>query len=555
MKRYLIALLLLPVVYSSCVRNPQAVPRPKLVVGMVIDQMRWDYLYRYASRYGNDGFKRLMHNGYNCQNTMNNYIPTFTAPGHSCIYTGSVPSISGIAGNNWIDNSTGRAWYCVDDDHVHLAGGNMKDSSYSPRNLIVSTVTDELKLATNFRSKVYGIAIKDRGAILPAGHAANAAYWYNDKNGNFVTSTYYDTAYQNPAWLQKFNNRNEADSLVKMGWSLLYDTGSYVQSAPDRSSKYEDAFKGETDPVFPHVFKNLAKQDRLTTIKSTPAGNTLTLDMARACIEGAQLGKGDETDFLCVSLSSPDYVGHQFAPNSVEEEDMYLRLDQEIAAFLKYLDNMVGAGNYLFFLTADHAGAHNPQFLADNKIPAGVSINFTADLNRYLQDLFKKNVTFVNAVTNYQVYLNDTLFTSDPSLNRGAVKDAARNWILNDVPRKYNVPVAYVIDMEDMAKTPLPEPICHMAVNGYNRLRSGCLQIIFNPGWLESDRFTGTTHGSWNPYDTHIPLLWYGWHVPKGETHTVIDMTDIAPTVAALLNIQMPNGCVGKPIKEIVDAK
>ncbi len=552
MKRYLLCFLVLIIGFSSCVRKPARVERPKLVVGLVIDQMRWDYLYRYYERYGNDGFKRLLRDGYNCQNTMVDYLPSFTGPGHSCIYTGSVPSIHGIAGNNWHDNQTRENVYCVDDKNVYIPGDTSKAASYSPRNLLTTTITDELKLATNFRSKVYGVAIKDRGSILPAGHAANAAYWYNDKTGNFVTSTYYDTAYQNPAWLKAFNKRNMADSLAKLNWTLLDAPETYTQSTKD-NNLYEDAFKGESEPVFPHKFSMMSKSDRLSAIKTIPAGNTLTLEMAKACMEGADMGHGEETDFMCVSLSSTDYAGHQFAPNAMELEDMYMRLDKELAEFLNYLDKHVGRGQYLLFLTADHGGAHNPQFLKDKNIPAGVAFNLTDDLNNYLKDVYKKDVKLVSTIMNYQVYLNDSLLAADKSLNREDLKQQIRNWLLNTMPPKYRIPVSYVMDMEDMGKAAVPEPIRSMAINGYNYARSGCLQIVFNPGWFESDHFAGTTHGNWNPYDAHIPLIWYGWHVPKGETNEVVNMTDISPTLAALLHIQMPNGCIGKPIRRLMN--
>ena len=545
MKKILILLLISFTCFVSCKRQ-EGVKRPKLVVGLVIDQMRWDYLYRFSNLYGNDGFKRLMRDGFTCQNTMVDYLPSFTAPGHSCIYTGSVPSINGIAGNNWVENQTGKGMYCVDDDAVTQVGDTSK--SYSPRNLLTTTITDELRLATNFGSHTFGIAIKDRGAILPAGHTANGAYWYSDKSGSFVTSTYYDSAYRNPAWLQAFNKRKMADSLAALNWTLLYDPSVYTQSTQDKTS-YEDAFKGENDPVFPHI---IVKSERLNAIKVMPAGNTLTLAMARACIEGENLGQHKDPDFLAVSLSSPDYTGHQFAPNSMEIEDMYLRLDKEIADFIAYLDNTVGRGNYIFFLTADHAGAHNPNFLKDRKIPAGTSFNIADDLNAYLRDEFKTPEKLVTSVMNYQVFLNDTLLLGNKTFNRDEIKTHIRSWILNVMPKKYNTPVAYVVDMDDMDKTPVPEPIRKMMINGYHRNRSGCIQMILNPGWFESDHFAGMTHGSWNPYDSHIPLIWYGWNIPRGETHTVVNMTDITPTLAALLHIQMPNGCIGKPIVDIV---
>lgn len=539
--------------FASCTTHTPPYSRPKLVVGLVIDQMRWDFLYRFYNHYGEEGFKRLLNGGFNCQNTMLNYIPSFTGPGHACIYTGSVPAINGISGNDWIDNQTCKSTYCVRDEKVQQVDDTSKDGSFSPANLLTTTITDELRLATNFRSRVYGIAIKDRGAILPAGHTANAAYWYNDKTGQFVTSTYYDKRYQNPDWLRKFNKKNMADSLSKLDWKLLYKPSYYVESTNDTNA-YEDAFKGESMPVFPHKFSALGKADRLSALKATPAGNTLTFAAAKACIDGAEggkLGHGPSTDFLCVSLSSTDYAGHQFGPNSLEIEDMYLRLDKEIASFLRYLDMSVGEGNYILFLTADHGAAHNTQFLADNKIPGGIAYNVTADLNMFLKEQFGKE-HLVRSILNYQVFLNDSLIAAQPDLDRDKIKSVVGNWLLNSMPQKYNVPVAFVLDLEDPSRITAPEPIRTMAINGYNHRRSGCIQIVFNPGWFEGEKNTGTTHGTWNPYDAHIPLLWYGWHIPQGETHKQVYMTDISPTLAALLHIQMPNGCVGKPIEEVL---
>ncbi len=552
MKRYLLCFLVFLFAFSAYGKHGEPVKRPKLVVGLVVDQMRWDYIYRYSTRYGNGGFKRLLREGFNCQNTMVNYMPTYTAPGHSCIYTGSVPSIHGIAGNYWIDNQTGENQYCVDDKKVWLAGDSSRKKSFSPRNLLVTTITDELRLATNFRSRVYGVAIKDRGSILPAGHTANAAYWYNDKTGDFVTSTYYAEAYQNPPWLKAFNERKLANKLVAQGWVPGDSMNTYTQSTVD-NTEYEDTFKGETRPVFPHKFSSA---DGLSALRTIPAGNTLTLEMAKACLagaEGGKLGGGSETDFLCVSLSSTDYAGHQYGPNAIEMEDMYIKLDSELASFLSYLDKTVGQGNYLFFLTADHGGAHNPKFLTDNKIPAGVAFNtVAAHLNQYLKEIYKKDVRFVDTFLNYQVYLNETLLKNNKEFNRDEIKLSIRKWLLDEMPLKDNVSVSYVVDMEDLRKTPVPEPIYTMAVNGYNYLRSGCLQVVYSPGWFENYHLQGTTHGSWNPYDAHIPLLWFGWHIPKGETHDVVNMTDISPTLAAILNIQMPNGSIGKPIKGLV---
>src|ERR1700743_444621 len=362
-------------------------PRPKLVVGIVVDQMRWDYLYRFYERYQDNGFKRLLNEGFSCDNTQIDYIPTFTAPGHTCIYTGSVPAIHGIPGNDFIIQATGKSMYCTDDTSVVGVGSTSTAGQMSPKNMLVTTVTDELRLATNFRSKVIGIALKDRGGILPAGHTANAAYWFDDKTGNWITSTYYMSDL--PQWAQDFNNQKNAETYLKLDWNTLYPIDTYLQSTED-NSKYEGKFKGTDAPTMPVKTSALYKGN-LGLIRSTPYGNTLTLDYAVAAINGEGLGNHDITDFLALSLSSTDYIGHQFGINAVEIEDTYLRLDRDIANFLTFLDAKVGRGNYTVFLTADHGAAHNTQFLKDRGVPADVWDDKAEakSMNKVLMDKYK----------------------------------------------------------------------------------------------------------------------------------------------------------------------
>lgn len=533
-------LLVATTVFTACTRKSADVERPKIVIGLVVDQMRWDYLYRYYDRYSNNGFKRLLRNGYDCRQAYINYLPSYTAPGHACIYTGSVPAIHGIAGNEWIDNISGRHTYCVADTAVRSVGGDTgSHESMSPANLLTTTVTDELRLATNFRSRVYGVSLKDRSSILPAGHLANGAYWYSEKNGNFVSSTYYKNP--NPAWLQAFNARRDGDRLVKEGWSLLYDADTYSQSTVD-STGYEGPFKWEKAPVFPRSFDTLKDEARYSLLKSLPAGNTLTLMLAKACLEGENLGKEEYTDFLAISLSATDYIGHRFAPNSMEMEDTYLRLDKEIADFLHYLDRRFGKNNYLFFLTADHGGAHNPTFLTDNHVPAGVEHDATgAALNESIKLAFGID-SLITFSDNYQITMNEARIVASGQ-DRATIRLSLMEW-LRAMPE-----VAYVVDMEHPEQTLVPEPIRNMITNGYYRNRSGSIQVVPQPGWFDNGgRPTGTTHGTWNPYDTHIPLIWFGWNVNKGATSQRSEMTDIAATLADLLHIQMPNGCVGRVI-------
>lgn len=539
MKRYLLLISAFVVsILPAVAKEKNNISRPKLVVGIVVDQMRWDYLYRYYDRYSSGGFKRLIQSGYNCQNTQINYLPSFTAPGHTCIYTGSVPALHGIAGNDWVEVATDKKVYCTDDDTVTPIGcNNCKAGKMSPKNLLASTITDELKLATNKKSRVYGVALKDRGSILPAGHMANAAYWYNDEEGTFISSSFYSNP--NPSWLKTFNNRHLADSLTAQSWETLYPIASYVQSVTD-SNGFEKPFSGETTPTFPHKYvKNYSM------LKATPAGNTITLELAKSCISGEQLGQESETDFLCVSLSSTDYVGHQFAPNSIEIEDTYLRLDQELSTFFKYLDKNIGKNEYVVFLTADHGAAHNPKFLGRNNVYAGVVGNkIFKDVNSELKAKFGYD-KLCNHFTNYQIFLNDSIIAS-AKLDRTAIKATVSAKLMS-----YKE-VAFVIDMENVSNTAIPDHIKQMAINGYNKGRSGQLQVILQPGWYESSDSLGTTHGTWNPYDTHIPLLWMGWGIKKGESYEQVTMADISATLAALLHIQMPNACIGKPITNLL---
>jgi predicted AlkP superfamily pyrophosphatase or phosphodiesterase len=538
MTRRLCTWLLLLITFIPAVAQDK-IQRPKLVVGIVIDQMRWDYLYRYWDRYDSKGgFKRLLNQGFSCENTLVPYAPTITACGHSCIYTGSVPAISGITGNLWWDREKMRTVYCVEDKSVNTVGSNTALGQMSPRNMLVTSVCDELRLATNFKSKVIGIAIKDRGGILPAGHSANAAYWYDVSVGNWISSTYYMNSL--PTWVTDFNNQKNVDKYYQQGWNLMYPANTYQQSTADLKP-YEGNVFGTG---FPYDLKSFAGKD-YTKIASTPMGNTMTLEFAKAAIQAEQLGMGDATDFLAVSCSSTDYIGHAFGPNSMEAEDGMLKLDKDLGNFLDYLDAKVGKGQYLLFLSADHGVTQTPEFMQENKLPAGrLMINsMLTNINKELAERYKLQ-RLVVSVENYQVHLDHH------QLDSAAINtDEVIHWL---VKRLYNEPaIDRAFALSELNEVPLPATIRKMINNGYYPRRSGDIQIILKPGYIESFNNTGTTHGLWNPYDAHIPLLWYGWGIKHGASHHEVYMTDIAPTVAALLHIQMPSGCVGQPIEEV----
>ena len=514
--------------------------KPKLIVGIVIDQMRWDYLYRYNQLYTSNGFKRLLGEGFSCENTLIPYTPTYTAVGHTCIYTGSVPAINGMVGNNWWDKTLNTNVYCTDDSTVSTVGTDSKAGKMSPQNMWATTITDELKLSNNFKSKVIGISLKDRGAILPAGHSANAAYWYDDKGGKWISSTYY--MQDLPAWVKDFNAKDEPGNFMGKEWATLLPANKYDLSTAD-DKPYEGTIPGELSNTFPHKLPAVTG-NKYYSFRYTPFANTYTFDFAKKAIESEKLGSNTVPDFLTVSVSSTDYIGHTFGPNSIEIEDTYLRLDKDIADFLQYLDEKEGKGNYLVFLSADHGVAHIPAFLAEHKIPAGTFSDeeFAKEINQEIATKFgmKKGVL---SVQNYQVYLDYAEMEK-----QGKDKDAIVKDVINLLKQKPYI--INVFETDKIMQATIVEPQKTMMINGYNPKRSGDIQFTFKPGYFDGGA-KGTTHGLWNPYDAHIPLLFFGWGVAQGKTNRETYMTDISATLAAMLQIQMPSGCVGKVITEV----
>ena len=527
--------------FSFAQKNKTETARPKLVVGLVIDQMRWDYLYRYYNLYSSNGFKRLLNEGFSCENTLIPYLPTYTAPGHSCIYTGSVPAINGIVGNNWYDKTINKNVYCTDDSTVSNVGSNPATGHMSPRNLWTTTIGDELKLSNNFKSKVIGVSLKDRASILPAGHSANAAYWYDTTAGKWITSNYYMK--ELPYWVKNMNDKKLPDNYMAKDWNTILPMEKYGQSTEDNKI-YEQKITGDTTVTFPHRLSQITIK-KYNAFTYTPFAITYTFTMAKAAIENEQLGKNTVTDFLAINIASTDFIGHSFGPNSIEIEDTYLRLDNDIAAFLKFLDGKLGKNNYLLFLTADHGVANIPGFLHEHNIPAGLFTqpSLTKELNQFLEKKFSvKNAVLITE--NYEVYLN----TDEIEKNGRSMAEIKEETIkfLKQKPYIFNA-----FESGNILQQSIPEPIKKMLINGYNPKRSGDIHFLLKPDYFDRIN-TGTTHGLWNPYDTHIPLLWYGWNIKHGKTNRETYMTDIAPTLAAMLKIQMPNGCVGKVIEEVM---
>jgi predicted AlkP superfamily pyrophosphatase or phosphodiesterase len=535
---------------QTVLKGENGFSQPKLIVGIVVDQMRSDYLYRYWDKLGDDGFKKLIREGFECKNTHYNYVPTYTGPGHASIYTGATPKDHGIIGNNWFVKEAHKTLYCVSDTTVQALGGGFgRSGQMSPRNLLSTTISDELRLFSNFRSKVVSVSLKDRAAILPGGHSGKA-FWFDNVSNNFISSTYYYSGADSiPQWVEKFNNKQLPQKYLTETWKPLLNINQYTESTSD-NNLYENTFDTSISakPVFNYNLKVLSAIDN-DLIRKTPFGNTLAMEMAIAAIEGEKLGADNFCDMLNVSFSSTDYIGHEFGTNAIEIEDTYLRIDKDIAYLINYLNKNFGKENILIFLTADHGALPNPVFLNDNKIPGGFfySDTITGKIKKYFLQNFQDTSIFERYI-NEQIYLND---------NAIKVRNLNKEKIINDIISLL-LPVDFISDV--IASTTISahdfnSGVKGMLSNGFNIKRSGDINVVYKPGFIPSyggnRPFTGTTHGSPYRYDTMVPLYWYGWNINKGKTVREINITDIAATLSSLLNICQPSGCSGKPIKEI----
>jgi predicted AlkP superfamily pyrophosphatase or phosphodiesterase len=538
-----LTLVLFAMLLLTGVQAQEQPKKPKLVVGIIVDQMRQEYFYRFSDRFVANGLKRFSEQGFMMTNGHYNYIPTYTGPGHASVYTGTTPATHGVIANNWYVRSLGRMIYCAEDSTVTNVGGTPENGKISPRNMLTTTITDELRLSTGKRSKTVAIAIKDRGASLPAGHTGDA-YWYDDANGDWMTSTFYYTTL--PKWASDFNAKKRPDYYLKQTWNTLFPIETYVNSLPDNND-FEGPFIGKSTPTFPYVLDSLKENNGgYGLVASTPFGNSLTLDFAYAAIEGEKLGQRDVTDFLAVSFSSPDYIGHRFGPSSVEVEDNYLRLDRQLEEFFNYLDQKIGKGEYLVFISADHAVADVPNYMLSENIPAG---NFNSamvlgQLKGFATAMYGEG-NWILSFSNEQVFLNHELIKSK-KMNAEQIQRDLADYVL----RFRGVKEAFTAS--DMRRQEFTQNRPHLLQMGYNHKASGDVLLILEPAWLVGGA-RGTTHGSGFSYDTHVPIAFYGWGIKAGKSASYATVTDIAPTLSVLLQIRMPNGTTGSPINEVIN--
>lgn len=543
------SLLIFLLFIATFLTNAQQSNSPKLVVGIVVDQMCYDYLYRFYDRYGKKGFVKLMENGTNCRNTNYNYIPTYTGPGHASIYTGATPSDHGIVANDWYDRNTGNSINCVEDSTVRPIGTLSENGKFSPVNLKTNTITDQLKM-TYSGAKVISVSIKNRGAILPGGHLSDGSYWYDFSSGHFITSSFYTDAL--PSWVASFNKKGFVDKYLAGTWNTLYEAASYTASGPD-DSPYEHLLTGKTTPTFPYNLKEMSNTQgvsKYSLFTYTPFANTYLTDFALEAIKNEELGRDNVTDFLNISYSTPDIAGHAFGPYSVEIEDMYLRLDQDIAKLITYLEENFGKDGFTLFLTADHAVVPVPQYLIDRKMPGGYFFgdSLIGGLREQLKAKYKTDL--VLSYDNLNIYLDHKKIDS-LSLNLKQVSEEVAAIILewDEVKKAYTA--------AQLSGKGMNDEWMDMVRKGYHKEESGDVLFILEAGYLPKSEDTelarkGTSHGSAHTYDTHVPLLWYGKNIPTNEVFREINITDISATLAHLLYLQKPSSSTGRAILEIL---
>lgn len=518
---------------------------PKLMVGIVVDQMCYEYLYRFRDHYTEGGFKRLMNEGTNCRTTHYNYVPTYTGPGHASIYTGTTPSNHGIVANDWLDRVANSTVNCVEDQTVQTVGSDSKKGMFSPARLKVNTITDQLKLERP-ASKVIAVSIKNRGAILPGGHLSDGTYWFDSKSGDFITSTFYKQ--ELPQWVADFNKKNLPEKSMKQVWNTFFPIERYVESGPD-NSPYEHLLPGKTEPVFPYDLSKMStKETAYDLFTCTPFANTFLTDFAIQALHAEKMGQNGATDMLCISYSSTDIIGHEFGPQSKEIQDTYIRLDRELERLLNELDNTLGKGNYTLFLTADHAVVPVPQLLVDKKLAGGYVFLSEAvkQLKTDVTDTFGADL--IVAEENLNIYLDRTLIRE-----RGLKYDEVCRFVKEHIREWKGVKNVYT---SGELQTGSGDKWFEMIRSGYHYKESGDVIFSLESGHLPKSKDTdkarkGTSHGSPYAYDTQVPLLFFGHSIPQQELFRVVEITDIAPTIAHILDISFSHAANGKPIVEL----
>jgi predicted AlkP superfamily pyrophosphatase or phosphodiesterase len=520
--------------------------KPALIVGIVVEQLRFDQIERFRDRLSENGIKKMINEGTFFRNASFDYMLTQSAPGFSTISTGTEPSYHGITSDNWYIPLKNEFIYCTKDVSVNPVGGSYESGLHSPVNLNASTFADELKIATGKRSKVFAVGIKEHSAIFSAGHAADGAFWYDNTTGTWMSSTYYMANL--PAWVNDFNAMKYSETYLNTTWNLLRQATDYSVCLPD-SNKFETGFNGLN--YFPYDINKLSKpagrnsNRNFAFLRETPFGDAFTTDFAIRLIEKEDLGKDEIPDFLAICYSSTDYIGHRFGPSSVETGDAILRLDKDIETLLNYLNDNLGKRNVLIYFTSAHGVSEIPSIMENTRIPAGYfKQNQALQLLRsYLNAVYGEG-DWVKGFSERQIFLNRTLIEDARIPIEEIQKKTAR--FLTQFTGVATAYPYYAFEANDFGNGHLKK-----IVNNFSPQRSGDIIVTLNPGWVEKEGDQITNHNSPYEYDSHVPLIWYGWTVNRSTVMRKVNMTDIAATLSSLCRIPYPNACTGEPMPEL----
>lgn len=547
MKRY-IAIILLILVFAKLSGQGAYLPpdKPRLVIGIVVEELKYDQLEKFRDRLGDNGIKRLINEGTYFKNASFEYMLTQSAPGYATISTGAEPSAHGITSDDWYTPLRNELINCTKDISVNAVGGSFEAGLNSPVNLLVSTFSDELKVSSNGNAKVFGVGLRESSAIFSAGHAANAAYWFDNTTGTWMSSTYYLESL--PVWVNDFNAMKFSDTYLNSVWNPLRPAKDYVDCLPD-SNSFEAGFNNIN--YFPYDLKKLRSKNMFSSkndfslLRETPFGNSFTTDFAIRLIQNEHLGKDDVTDYLSICYTSTDYIGHRFGPSSVEMGDAILRLDDDIKNLLTFLNDSIGKKNVLIYFTAAHGISEIPAVLEKNRIPAGYfKQNQALQLLRsYLNAVYGEG-DWVKGYSERQVFLNRTLI-EDARLSLDDVQKKVARFLVQFTGVQAAYPYS-AFEANDFGSGNLKR-----IINNFSPQRSGDVIVILNPGWVEKENDYVTDHNSPYEYDSHVPLIWYGWTVNRATVNRQVDMTDIAATLSTLCKIPYPNACSGEPMIEL----
>ena len=528
--------------FQSVAQKRNRIPseKPKLVIGIVIDGMRYDYIYRYWNNFKDNGFKKLINEGTFCKNANYNYLFTQSSVGYATISTGAMPSSHGIIADKLYQRSKGKLVSCTLDKKVHCIGSDCETGNMSPKNLLTSTLADELNLSNNHKSKIISISMNANDAILSGGHTANAAYWFDKKTGDWVTSSFYMDSL--PTWVVDFNKKKIPDIYLDRQWNPILPVEQYTEGNTQGNSQRIGFYKKSG---FPYDLLKLKKKSKnYEVLKNTPFGNTYTKDFAIATIINEKLGTDNYPDVLTVGFSATEDISNDCGPNSIELEDAYIRLDREIAHFLSFIEDNIGKNNVLIFLTSNHGTSYAPQTLIDKKIPAGY---FNSDralllLRTYMNAVYGSG-NWIKAYYDKSIYLDRNLI-EDSQLSLQDVQTKVAQFLIQFSG------VANTITATTLENTDFSKGIFKKMQNSFNQERSGDVIINLEPAWIEKGNYVAQSNSPYN-YDTHVPLIWYGWKIKRSTLNRNILINDIAPTIANFLNIAQPNACSGNVINDI----